>query len=83
MELDLRSLAVEALDRQLVVDHGNDDAAMLRFQRFIDNLAAIHEIEHLPERLRRYRNVEEMFDAWEADEAECRPPRKRLVSGAI
>ena len=43
MELDLRSFAVEALDRQLVVDHGNDDAAMLRFQRFIDNQHVIGE----------------------------------------
>jgi len=43
VEIDLRSLAVEALDRQLVVDHGNDDAAMLRFQRLIDNQNVIGE----------------------------------------
>ena len=40
-----------------------------------ETLAAIQEIEHHPERLRRYRNVEDMFDAWDADEdadeAEC------------
>jgi DNA-damage-inducible protein J len=36
-----------------------------------ETLAALHEIEHHPERLRRYSNVEEMFDAWETDEAEC------------
>jgi DNA-damage-inducible protein J len=40
-----------------------------------ETLAAIQEIERHPERLRRYRNVEEMFDAWDADEdadeAEC------------
>jgi len=38
-----------------------------------ETLAAIREIEHHPERLRRYRNVEEMFDAWEADEADAAP----------
>jgi antitoxin component of RelBE/YafQ-DinJ toxin-antitoxin module len=45
-----------------------------------ETLAVLHEIEHHPERLRRYSNVEEMFDAWEAGEAECRPLRKRVVS---
>lgn len=33
--------------------------------------AAIQEVEKHPERLTRYRNVDEMFEAWESDEAEC------------
>ena len=36
-----------------------------------ETLAAMREGEQHPERLRRYRNVDEMFTAWDADEAEC------------
>ena len=36
-----------------------------------DTLATIQEIEAHPERLHRYDDVEEMFKAWDADEAEC------------
>ena len=46
----------------------------LPFELHIPNaetLAAMREGEQHPERLRRYRNVDEMFTAWDADEAEC------------
>ena len=36
-----------------------------------ETLAAIREAEEHPERLTRYGSVEEMFEAWEADAAEC------------
>jgi addiction module RelB/DinJ family antitoxin len=36
-----------------------------------ETLAAIREIDTHPERLRRYRTVEEMFAAWDADETAC------------
>ena len=36
-----------------------------------ETLAAMREIEKHPERLQRYRTVEKMFAAWDADETEC------------
>lgn len=36
-----------------------------------ETLAAMREGEQHPKRLKRYRAVDEMFKAWDADNAEC------------
>ncbi|MGB7417044.1 MAG: type II toxin-antitoxin system RelB/DinJ family antitoxin [Thermosynechococcaceae cyanobacterium] len=36
-----------------------------------ETVAAIKEVEEHPEKLRRHESVDEMFDAWDLDVAEC------------
>ena len=36
-----------------------------------ETLAAIEEVEKHPERLKRYKSVDEMFEDWDADAGEC------------
>lgn len=36
-----------------------------------ETLAAIDAVEKHPERLKRYRNLDDMFQDWDADSAEC------------